>query len=124
MLGIGGGYAYDHHYARTIDSINQTIAHAPQSNAAALAFRHGSPEHARALLSVVPISDDNDMFHWGDHLVRDLRLAVICKEQQDASGEAAYLASAVEDWRHLGKQPCTLEYMSRAAGKFAKLRTP
>jgi hypothetical protein len=123
-LGVAGGYAWDLHLGRVANDLTGAIARSPLSMAADLAFRFGTPEHARILVSQIPISASDDLFHWGDLFVRDLRLVVLCREMRDTRCAADYLASAADACRHLLKKNCSLDYLgTKGVNAVGKHRT-
>ena len=124
LVGAAVGYAHDRHQAATVTSINEMLTAHPQSQAAYLTFRFGKAEQARALLMASPISEGDPLFHWGDLMMRDLRMVVICRELHDSQCEEAFLASATLACSRRGLRKCTADEARRAVAHVQKGRVP
>lgn len=122
VLGSAIGCTYDWRYGKTIEFVSQIIAQSAPSDAARLTFRYGTPEQARSILSVVPVSDTSDPFHWNELLGRDIRFLILCREQHDSNCVDQFLASSVEDCRRLKWSSCTPDNLNKFANKIARDR--
>jgi len=114
LLGLIGGYAYDHHRGPIVDTFLESLAEYPQSEAAALAYRFGTAEHARSLLLALPVPVTQDKAELAGLFFRYLRVAVVCNEQGDLSCEDTYLALARQTCDRRDRTPCRPDKVAKA----------
>jgi hypothetical protein len=117
LLGIAAGFAYD---IRQRDRLATLLAHLgrmPRVEAADVAYRFGTAEHARALLSALP--DDGDAMNT---YFRELRLAAVDGEHIAGSTRQAHLVRARAACQRLRFKSCDLEKIRMSAEHAAQYR--
>jgi hypothetical protein len=123
VLGVGAGYAYWTTTRESTRSLHAVIARTPILNAAELAFRFGTAEHARRLLNHVRGTPPETDLEWGDLMLTELKLAVVDGEhEQSQSAPAPHLAAARDACVRFRNSSCDQESLREFAGKLSKQR--
>ncbi len=114
LLGAICGYAYDYRRGPLVDTIIEGMTDLPQSDAAAIAYRFGTAQHAHSLLLALPVPDTQDQSQLAGILFRYLRVTAVCNELGDLSCESKYLALATQICDRRYRKHCTPDKMTKA----------
>ena len=107
----------------SIQASIDNISRQPRADAANLAFRFGSAEHARILLSNMPPITSGNAIASADLMLTELRLAALENEHLEHTNPAPHLEAAANACASF--QPnCDLTQLRAMATKLANQRAP
>ena len=122
LLGVAAGYVYTTKVSTSTEVVLQGYKRRPLLDAANVAFRFGSPDHARATLeSLLRIRPSNEL-EWGDTMMAELRLAILDRELAAGSQRSPHLDAARAACRRVGRSDCAAEDLRALAAKLAHQR--
>lgn len=106
LSGVAGGvvgYGYAEMETQTRRQVSQFVARFPLQEAAELAFRLGTPDQARTVLSLIETEcHSTDL----ERTIGETRLALICEEQGDDACAAVYRSRVARRCHDRVGRPC------------------
>jgi hypothetical protein len=122
LLAVGAGWVYWGTTRDATQSFIDTIALAPRFDAANLAFRFGSADHARGLLNTLPMNPGGDPIAWGDRMMTEVRLAVLDQEHSKHATSTPHLSAARDACSRSGRVSCREDEVLELARRIANQR--
>jgi hypothetical protein len=121
-LAILAGNAYWTSHRSATESLISMLARQPLADASNLAFRFGSPEHARILVDELRHDRSDPATVAGDEMVAQLYLAALNGEYQTDALDSPHTKSASVACQRFRSSNCDLRRMKELAAKFALQR--
>jgi hypothetical protein len=122
ILAMLAGNTYWNSHRSATDSIISTFSRQPLGDAANLAYRFGSAEHARILLEEVRHAPSYPDMAAGDEMAAQLQLAALDGEYQADTSDSPHIRSASVACLRFRPSNCDPASMKKLAAKFAQQR--
>jgi len=114
LVGMGVGYWRGEPRVAETRSAIEALAERPLVEAADLAFRFGTLEHARALHTGLREGDTLSVYF------SELKLAFLDREHVGGASKDTHLVRAAAACKRFGMRRCDIEHVRRSAGKLAE----
>jgi hypothetical protein len=122
ILAVLAGNTYWKSHRSTTESLISTFAQQPLFEASNLAFRFGSPEHARILLEELRHVPSDPAFAAGDEMAAHLHLAALTGEYKTDAPDPSHIKSASAACKRFRTSYCEPARMKELAARFAQQR--
>jgi hypothetical protein len=122
VLGMLAGTIYWSSHRSTTDSLISMLARKPLADASNVAFRFGSPDHARILLNELLHAPSEPATAARDEMVAQLHLAALSGEYQTDAPNLAHIEAASLACQRSRSSNCEPKRMKELAAKFALQR--
>jgi hypothetical protein len=122
LIGALLGYWLDQSTSAVSEFTLFSVGSHAHANVALLAYNYGTAEHARVLLSDMPLSEAGDRIHWSDAMLNELRLAILDGEIDPGSAADTHLQAALVACQKMGMRDCSIEKLREAAPRFRPAR--
>jgi hypothetical protein len=122
ILAILAGNIYWKSHRSTTEALISMLAHKPLADASKLAFRFGSPEHAKTLFDELRHAPPEPATTAGDEMVAQLYLAALNGEHQTDAPDSPHIKSASVACQRFRSSNCEPRRMKELAAKFALQR--
>ena len=117
------GSAYWNAHRSSTESIVSAVTRKPLADAANLAFRFGSIDHARVLLEELQRAPSDATFVSQEEMFNALRLAALNGEHQTTVADSPHIRSASLACRRFRSSDCDPARLQALAAKFAQERS-
>jgi hypothetical protein len=121
-LGVGAGVAYATKSSTATQGFLDGFKRRPLLDAANVAYRFGSSEHARATLESLLKLPKTSTQAWGDAMTAELRLAVLDREIAEGAKGSPHLDAARSACRRFRGSDCAPEKLQALATALAQER--
>lgn len=123
VVAILAGSAYGNANRASRELIVSAIARKPLTDAANLAFRFGSTDHARVLLEELQRAPSDATFVSQEEMLTELRLAALNGEYRMTVVDSPHIRSASMACRRFRTSECDPVRLQALAAKFAEERS-